>query len=493
MRKNGIILPVFSLPSNHGIGTFGKEAYRFVDFLKKAKQSYWQILPVGPTSYGDSPYQSFSTFAGNPYFIDLDLLAEDGLLEKEEIEQFNYGNNKNYIDYGTMYQNRFKILKIAYANGILRYKKEIEKFKEDNKHWVEDYALFMALKNLNNGVAWKEWNKEIRFRNKETIEKHKDLLKDEIEFYIFLQYIFFQQWYKLKQYANKNGIEIIGDIPIYVAEDSSDVWSNPKLFALDENLFPTKVSGCPPDAFSETGQLWGNPIYNWEEHEKTNYKWWIERISSALKIFDVVRIDHFRGFESYWAVPYKDETAINGQWEKGPDYKLFEAVKNQLGEIKVIAEDLGYITEEVRDLLNKCGYPGMKVLQFAFDPSGESEYLPHNYEKNTVVYTGTHDNDTIKGYFNSLNQKEREYCQKYTGMKDENDWESFIKCAISSPAETSILQMQDILNLGTEARINIPSTLGQNWTWRMSKEDLKDDLAKKLAELTETYGRCKRS
>lgn len=492
MRKSGVILPIFSLPSNYGIGTFGKEAYKFVDFLKEAKQSYWQILPVGPTSYGDSPYQSFSTFAGNPYFIDLEVLIDDGLLDKDAIEQFSYGDKENDIDYGTMYQNRYKVLKLAYSNGIVRYKKEIEKFIKENIHWVNDYALFMAIKDSKEGIAWKEWEDEIRFREQEAINKYKEELHEEIEFYIFLQYLFFKQWNKLKQYANENGIEIVGDIPIYVAEDSADIWANPKLFKLDVNLLPIEVSGCPPDAFSDTGQLWGNPIYNWEEHKKENYQWWIKRVQASLNIFDVIRIDHFRGFESYWSIPYEDETAINGTWEKGPDFELFEAIKNQLGDIKVIAEDLGYITKEVRDLLEKCNYPGMKVLQFAFDPSGESDYLPHNYNKNTVVYTGTHDNDTLKGWFKSLNQEEREFCMRYSGVKDEDDNWTLIKLAIASCADTSIIQMQDILNLDSEARINIPSTLGTNWRWRLSKDDMKVELANKLGEITETYGRFKK-
>ena len=389
MRKNGIILPIFSLPSDYGIGTFGKEAYNFIDFLKKSKQSYWQILPVGPTSYGDSPYQSFSTFAGNPYFIDLDLLVEDGLLEKDEIKTYNFGENENDIDYGTIYISRYKILKIAYQNGKLRYQKNIENFKKENQSWIEDYALFMSLKDLHNGASWQEWSEDLRFRKEETLNKYKDELKEEIDFYIFLQFLFFKQWNELKKYANKNNVEIVGDVPIYVAEDSSDVWANPKLFALNENLLPKEVSGCPPDSFSEDGQLWGNPIYNWEEHHNTNYIWWIERMRAALEIFDVVRIDHFRGFESYWSIPYGDTTAKNGQWKKGPDKEIFKAIKEALGDINLIAEDLGYITKEVKELLDYCNYPGMKILEFAFDPNGDSEYLPHNYNKNTIAYYRT--------------------------------------------------------------------------------------------------------
>ena len=489
MRKSGVLLPIFSLPSNYGIGTFGKEAYKFVDFLEKSKQSYWQILPVGPTSYGDSPYQSFSIFAGNPYFIDLDLLCEDGLLDKSEIEKYDYGCDVNDINYGKMYVNRYKILKEAYINGKIRYEKNIEEFKNDNKEWIIDYALFMSLKDHFNGASWSEWPIDIKFRKPEAIVKYTELLKDEIVFYIFMQYLFEKQWTSLKEYANSKGIEIIGDIPIYVAADSADTWVNPKFFMIDEELNLTHVAGCPPDAFAKTGQLWGNPIYNWKTLKEDGYKWWIERVRAALKIFDVIRIDHFRGFESYWCIPYGEETAVNGTWEKGPGYEVFKVIKEALGEINVIAEDLGFITTEVRELLEMCNYPGMKVLQFAFDPSGESEYLPHNYEKNTVVYTGTHDNDTIKGWFNSISNAEREFCKKYTGMEDENDNWKFIRCAMASVANTSIIQMQDLLNLGQETRMNIPSTLGTNWRWRMNKDDLSDEISQKLGELTTIYNR----
>lgn len=492
MRRSGIILPIFSLPSNYGIGTFGEEAYNFIDFLEKSKVSLWQVLPIGPTGYGDSPYQSFSSFAGNPYFIDLDLLVQEGLLDEETIKKFNFGDNENFIDYGVMYHSRYKVLNIAFKNIDEKLKKELEDFKNTNKNWLYDYALFMAVKDYKGGVSWKFWEDSIKFREEEAIKKYSNLLKDEIEFYMFLQLMFYRQWTNLKEYANGKNIKIIGDIPIYVAEDSSDIWSNNKLFVLDKNLIPQKVAGCPPDEFSKTGQLWGNPVYNWEELKNENYKWWIERVRASLKLFDVIRIDHFRGFESYWSIPYGDETAVNGKWEKGPGIDVFNAIKNELGEIEVIAEDLGFITEEVRNLLNQCNYPGMKVLQFAFDPKGDSEYLPHNYEKNSVVYTGTHDNDTIKGWFNSISEEERTFCNRYTGMKDENDNWAFIKCALASVCNMAILQMQDILNKGTEARINIPSTLGTNWRWRMSKNDISDSLANKLRDLNEVYGRNKK-
>lgn len=489
MRKSGIILPIFSLPSNYGIGTLGKEAYNFVDFLEKANVSFWQVLPLGPTSYGDSPYQSFSTFAGNPYFIDLDILIEDGLLSKKEVEKYDFGKDKNHIDYGILYKNRYKVLRAAFRNFNHKSNEDYLKFKEENKDWIYDYSLFMAVKDYMGGEPWHKWEHIIRNRESDGIIRYSTLLKDNIEFQMFMQFMFNIQWSRLKEYANKKGVEIIGDIPIYVAEDSADVWSNPKLFSLDKDLVPIKVSGCPPDDFSETGQLWGNPIYNWKEHKNQNYKWWIKRIEASLKLFDVIRIDHFRGFAGFWAVPYGDETAVNGKWEKGPGIELFNAVKESFPEINVIAEDLGYITEDVRELLDYCKYPGMKVLQFAFDSKGDSEYLPHNYEKNTVVYTGTHDNNTIKGWFLSLSDEDRDFCKAYTGMIDENDNWSYIKCAISSTANIAILQMQDILNLDKEARINAPSTLGVNWIWRMNKEDMNEELAEKLKKIKMVYRR----
>ncbi|MGL5646779.1 MAG: 4-alpha-glucanotransferase [Clostridium sp.] len=489
MRKSGIILPVFSIPSDYGIGTLGKEAYKFVDFLKNSGQNFWQVLPVGPTSYGDSPYQSFSTFAGNPYFIDLDLLLNEGLLTFSDIEKFSFGNDIESIDYAVMYENRYKVLKIAYENRHAEIDEKIREFREKNKEWIEDYAIFMALKDYNKGQAWSEWEEGIKFRRGEEIEKYKNLLGEEIYFYIFLQYFFYKQWDMLKRYANLNGIEIIGDIPIYVAFDSADVWANPNLYSLDENLNPKEVAGCPPDAFSETGQLWGNPIYNWEAMEKENYSWWISRIREATKMFDVIRIDHFRGFESYWSIPFEDETAINGQWKKGPGKSLFDKVSQELGEVNVIAEDLGYITKEVRDLLNGCGYAGMKVLQFAFDPQGDSEYLPHNHIKNSVVYTGTHDNDTVKGWYESLTEEERVFCNEYSGMESSEDNWKFIELALGSVSDTAILQVQDILNVGSEGRINIPSTLGENWKWRIKKDSLTKSIEKKLRSVTRTYRR----
>ncbi|WP_297521834.1 4-alpha-glucanotransferase [uncultured Clostridium sp.] len=490
MRKSGIILPIFSLPSRYGIGTFGNEAYKFVDFLKKSGQGYWQILPIGPTSYGDSPYQSFSTFAGNPYFIDLEILVNSGFLTKEEVETFTYGDNESYINYSMIYESRYKVLRIAYKNKSDIYDEEIKEFKDLNRSWLGDYALFMALKDYNNGASWNTWDDDIKFRTKEGLDKYKKLLKEDIDFYIFVQYLFYSQWDVLKRYANENGIEIIGDIPIYVAEDSADTWANTHLFKLDENLMPISVAGCPPDDFSSDGQLWGNPIYNWKALEKEDYGWWVERVRAASKLFDVTRIDHFRGFESYWSIPFGDKTAAGGHWEKGPGYKLFKFIKKELGSVNIIAEDLGSITPEVKKLLKECNYPGMKVLQFAFDVNGDSEYLPHNYCNNSVVYTSTHDSDTVKGWYDLLGAREKEFFEEYVGHGSSNPSIALIKSAMSSIANTSMMQIQDLLNIGNEARTNIPSTIGENWRWRLKEDTLSSEIAKSLKEITKTYRRC---
>ena len=490
-RASGIIMHIASLPGKYGIGTFGKEAFEFVDFLKKAGQGYWQILPLGPTSYGDSPYQSFSAFAGNPYFIDFDLLNKEGLLKKSDYENIDFGNNRESIDYGILFKEKMRVLRIAYENSIGKDREEIEKFREENKLWIEDYALFMAIKEEFNLVSWQKWDEDIKTREKNTLEKYKKKLVKEVDYWIFLQYHFFKEWNNLKKYVNDLGIEFIGDMPIYVAEDSSDVWANPELFLLDENKTPKKVAGCPPDAFSATGQLWGNPIYNWDYLEKTGYEWWIDRVRESLKLYDVVRIDHFRGFESYWEIPYGEDTAVNGKWVKGPGIKLFEAIKEKLGDVKVIAEDLGYLTKEVLDFRDETGFPGMKVLQFAFDSREESDYLPHNYTRNCVAYTGTHDNDTCRGWFETTGSKsDVEYAKKYLKLTKEEGYNwGFIRGVWSSVADTAIALMQDFLNLGNEARINYPSTLGGNWMWRVKEEDLTERLAEKIRDITKLYGR----
>lgn len=492
MRRNGMLLPIASLPSPYGIGGFSKEAYEFIDLLEETGQKLWQILPLGPTSYGDSPYQSFSTFAGNPYFIDLDTLAEKGWLTKEACEASDYGDNESYIDYGRIYNSRFVLLKQAFLNSDILSDEKFTEFCKDNQHWLPDYALYMALKNQNDGKSWIEWEEEIRLRKPEAVECYKRELEEECNFYEFLQYEFHEQWTKVKEYAHEKGIQIVGDVPIYVAFDSADTWANPELFQLDEKNLPLGVAGCPPDAFSATGQLWGNPLYNWAYHKKTGYDWWLKRIAYCFDLYDIVRIDHFRGFDEYYSIPYGDETAVNGHWEKGPGMDLFNTVKEKLGELDIIAEDLGFLTESVFQLLKDSGYPGMKVLQFAFDPSEDSDYLTYKYQRNCVVYTGTHDNDTTAGWFEKLSDGDKEVALRYMNSfytpKEEQHWD-LIALAMRSTADTCIIPVQDFLGLGSEARINMPSTLGDNWKWRMTKGAFSEELKEKICRMTKLYGR----
>ena len=492
MRKSGILLPISSLPSKYGIGTFSKEAYEFVDKLKEANQSIWQILPLGPTGYGDSPYQSFSTFAGNPYFIDLDELVNEGILTEEECSNYDWGSNDQYIDYEKIYLSRFKILKIAYERSKINENEAFRAYCENNNWWLDDYALYMAIKDSYNGKSWIEWDSNIRTRESEAIDKYKEELKDDINFYKYQQYIFSCQWTKLKAYANEKGIKIVGDIPIYVALDSADTWSNLELFQLDKDGIPVSVAGCPPDAFSATGQLWGNPLYDWEYSRNTNHEWWIKRIEYSFKLYDVVRIDHFRAFDEYYSIPYGEDTAINGSWKKGPGIELFNTIKEKLGDVDIIAEDLGFLTETVKQLLDDTGYPGMKVLQFAFDSREDSDYLPHNYTKNCIVYTGTHDNNTIKGWYKEISSEDKQMSVDYINNKyskeDEIHWD-FVCLAMRSVADTCIIPVQDYLGLDSEARINTPSTLGNNWNWRMNKGSLSKDIIEKIRMLTKLYGR----
>lgn len=492
MRRNGMLLPIASLPSPYGIGGFSKEAYEFIDLLEETGQKLWQILPLGPTSYGDSPYQSFSTFAGNPYFIDLDTLAEKGWLTKEACEASDYGDNESYIDYGRIYNSRFVLLKQAFLNSDILSDEKFTEFCKANQHWLPDYALYMALKNQNDGKSWIEWEEEIRLRKPEAVEYYKKELEEECNFYEFLQYEFHEQWTKVKEYAHKKGIQIVGDVPIYVAFDSADTWANPELFQLDEKNLPLGVAGCPPDAFSATGQLWGNPLYNWAYHKKTGYDWWLKRIAYCFDLYDIVRIDHFRGFDEYYSIPYGDETAVNGHWEKGPGMDLFNTVKEKLGELDIIAEDLGFLTESVFQLLKDSGYPGMKVLQFAFDPSEDSDYLTYKYQRNCVVYTGTHDNDTTAGWFEKLSDGDKEVALRYMNSfytpKEEQHWD-LIALAMRSTADTCIIPVQDFLGLGSEARINMPSTLGDNWKWRMTKGAFSEELKEKIRRMTKLYSR----
>jgi 4-alpha-glucanotransferase len=494
MRRCGVLMPVSSLPSRFGIGGFSKEAYDFVDFLARSGQTLWQILPLGPTGYGDSPYQSFSTFAGNPYYISLDALIDEGVLTEEECWAVDFGVDGAKVDYEKIYYTRFDLLKTAFKRSDITKNEDYIKFVKDNAAWLDDYALYMAIKDSYDGISWIEWDKDIRLRKPRAMSKYRKQLQDEIEFYRYQQYLFSTQWLALKSYANKLGISIVGDIPIYVAFDSADTWANPELFQLDDDNIPTGVAGCPPDAFSATGQLWGNPLYRWDYHEETGFSWWIRRLSHCFNIYDIVRIDHFRGFDEYWAIPYGDKTAENGEWLKGPGYKLFEAMKNALGKKPVIAEDLGFLTPSVLKLVKKSGYPGMKVLQFAFNPTDESIYLPYKYDKNCIVYTGTHDNDTINGWVDSLSRKELAFLKDYLGVKRKKDiCYSLIRAALGSVADTAIIPIQDYLELGREARINTPSTLGGNWEWRMEKGACTQEVSEKMLLLARTYGRIVKS
>ncbi|SCH12877.1 4-alpha-glucanotransferase [uncultured Ruminococcus sp.] len=489
MRASGILMPISSLPSRYGIGTFGKSAYEFADSLEKAGQKYWQILPLGSTGYGDSPYQSFSTFAGNPYFIDLELLCDEGLLKKEECEAADFGDDPVRVDYEKIYRARFLMLRKAFSrfdkneNDYIFFKKEMD--------WLEDYAMYMAVKQHFQQAAWQEWEEDIKLREPKAMERYRKLCAEEIEFYSFIQYLFTKQWNALKLYVNNKGIKIIGDIPIYVALDSADTWANTSLFQMDEDHVPTRVAGCPPDSFSATGQLWGNPLYDWPKHKENGYAWWVKRIQYSFTLYDTVRIDHFRGFDEYYAIPYGDKTAEFGRWEKGPGYDFFKTVEKKLGKLDIIAEDLGFLTPSVYKLLKQSGYPGMKVLQFAFDSREESDYLPHNYDKNCVVYTGTHDNNTLAGWYREICRADRMCARKYLqlGRKKCYNWD-FIRAAYMSTANLAVIPMQDFLELGSEARMNTPSTLGgNNWKWRMKAGAFTDELAQKIKDLCQTYAR----
>ncbi len=493
MRRMGILLPISSIPSKYGIGTFGKASYDFVDFLEQAGQKLWQILPLGPTGYGDSPYQSFSTFAGNPYFIDLELLIEEGLLTKEECEQGEFVGHEHYVDYERIYRGRARLLKLAYQRACEKGVEETAdylEFCEKNSYWLEDYCLFMAVKNHFGGSCYTEWQEDIRLRRPAAIEKYTQLLAEDIKFYTYQQYLFHMQWSALKEYANEKEIQIVGDIPIYVAMDSADAWSRPELFQFDEEGQPIGVAGCPPDAFSATGQLWGNPLYLWDYHEKTDFAWWMERIAHCYELYDIVRIDHFRGFDEYWFVPYGDATACNGHWEKGPGMKLFRKLKETMGDKEVIAEDLGFMTDSVLEMVKATGYPGMRILQFAFNDWQDNSYLPHNYIPNCVVYTGTHDNETTLGWLKNLKEEDLAFVKAYVGQESDVDtsW-GLIRAALSSVAETAIIPMQDYLELGNEARINFPSTFGENWKWRMDKDALSEELAEKIHRMAQIYAR----
>lgn len=490
MRKSCIIFHISSLPSEYGIGKMGRHAFEFVDFLKSAGVKCWQILPLSPTSYGDSPYQSFSVNAGNPYFIDFEILEGDGLLEKHEFSSVSWNTDPEKVDYSLIYDHCFDILRIAYSRFKSSRFPEYKKFCEENKSWLEEYALFMALKFANDGKAWYEWESDISMHRPKAVAAAKKAQKKEIGFFKFVQFQFSRQWKALKSYANENGIEIVGDIPIYCALDSVEAWADHKLFWFDRKRRPVRVAGCPPDEFSPTGQLWGNPLYDWDYHKKTGYKWWIERIRSAAATYDIVRIDHFRGFESYYTIPFGSEDATVGDWKKGPDYELFRAAEEKLGRLNIIAEDLGFITPEVRALLDNCGYPGMKVLQFGFS-DGENEHLPHNFTTtNCFAYTGTHDNETLNGWVESMNKKSLKFTKKYLNVRKKSEIpDAVIRAAWGSVAEVAAAQMQDFLDSPKEARMNTPSTLGCNWQFRAKSEDFTPELAKKIKKLNKMYNR----
>jgi len=489
-RTSGILMPVSSLPGKYGIGDFGSGAYDFVNFLESSSQKNWQILPLGITGFGDSPYQSFSAYAGNPYLIDLDEFLKDSYLTQEDIDEFDLGDNPKRIDYEKLYFNKFPLLRRAYERAREDVRGALEDYYLRNQQWLREFSLFMAIKEEHKGSSWLLWDEKYKNYNSQFVDEFERNNKDKIDFWVFTQYYFEKQWMKLKEYANSKDVKIIGDLPIYVSEDSSDVWAHPEYFKLNEDFVPITVAGVPPDYFTATGQLWGNPIYDWEIMAQRGYDFWIKRVHHSFKIFDTLRIDHFRGFESFWEVPYGSENAVNGRWVKGPAFELFKAIKDALGDLDIIAEDLGFQTPEVVKLIEDTGFPGMKVLQFAFDPNGDSDYLPHNHQRNSIVYTGTHDNKTVKDWHESAPEDELEFAKEYLKLDDIEGYSwGLIRGAWSSNAYLAIAQMQDFLDLGEEARLNIPATIGNNWTWRVEDRLLNSDLANKISNLTLLYRR----
>jgi 4-alpha-glucanotransferase len=511
-RNAGILMPVSSLPSPYGIGTFGKDAYDFVTFVKECNHKYWQVLPLGPTTYGDSPYQSYSAFAGNPYFVDLDMLIEAGFLLKSEVISRDWGDgivpvnvseddavngrfgtyrdgnigDERYVSYEKIYNNRFDILRIAYnrfkaacaeskktlAKGLPLYK-QFDNFVKDNADWLEDYALFMALKSHFNNVSWGEWETDIKFRKPEAMSRYEEQLSDDIGYWKFIQFEFYLQWNALKQYANSNGIEIIGDIPIYMGYDSVDVWANQGEFQMDENLTPIKVAGVPPDAFSDAGQKWGNPLYDYDKMEANGFSWWRKRMAASAKLYDVIRIDHFIGIVKYYTIPADMPDARQGEYRQGPGQKLLDAINESIGDKKIIAEDLGVEVPEVAKILKENGYPGMKVLEFAFGGDRKNPHLPYNYTQNLVCYGGTHDNETLLGFFEDRGDWELGYAYDYLDTRDKGRMvDQVFRAAYSSVAVLTVFAVQDILKLGNWARMNLPSSMGNNWKWRMQKGQL---------------------
>ena len=487
-------MPVSSLPSPYGIGCFSKEAYSFVDRLREAGQTYWQLLPLGPTGYGDSPYQSFSAFAGNPYYIDLESLCREGVLTEKECKDADLGADETAVDYARQYHERNRLLRLASSRMDLKNDASYRAFCEEQKDWLDDYCLFMAVKHYFQEKGWTEWEMPIRLRRENAVSEFRELCREETDYHRWLQYLFMKQWTELKKYANSAGIRIIGDIPIYVAFDSSDTWASPDLFLLDEEGIPPRVAGVPPDAFAAGGQLWGNPLYDWSYHEKTGYAWWKRRLERCFELYDVVRVDHFRGFDEYYAVPYGDPDASRGSWEKGPGLQLFAALKEHFGRVPIIAEDLGYVTESVQKLVADTGYPSMKLIEFAFDSRENGDYMPYTYSSNCVVYTGTHDNQTLYAWYDELTGPDRRKLNDYLELdgcsREEIVWR-IIRLTLATVADTAIIPMQDYLCLGAQARMNRPSTLGNNWKWRMKKDAFDASLAEKIRKLTVLYGRIR--
>ncbi|RKX85449.1 MAG: 4-alpha-glucanotransferase [Spirochaetes bacterium] len=496
-RACGVLLHPTALPGPYGIGTLGAQAFSFIRWLKDAGNSYWQICPLTPTGYGDSPYQGFSAFAGNQNLIDLVELTKTGFLEESDLTSLN-DLPESYVDFGSLIPGKTEVLHKAWQNYSSdkhpeEFDEKFRKFREDSASWLDDFCLFMVIKTLNNGRPWDEWENPLRFREPEALNKIRVESSDEIAYHSFVQYLFHRQWVRLKKQANLNGISIIGDLPIFVAYDSSDCWANPDLFQLDENLKPTHIAGVPPDYFSATGQLWGNPLYNWDKMEENGFTWWISILKNKLEQYDALRIDHFRGFAAYWSVPYGEQTAVNGKWIPAPGRRLFKRVREVLGELPIIAEDLGVITDDVVELINEFGLPGMKVLQFAFDSSEENDYLPHNYDKNCLVYTGTHDNDTTAGWYSSVDKHDRTYALSYMNLPSDADAKevtsAMIRTAFAAVSNLAIIPLQDILGLGSEARFNTPGTLGGNWCWRIKENSLTPEKASELRKLSDIYGR----
>ena len=490
-RSSGVLMHITSLPGQFGIGTFGKSAYEFVDFLEETKQTYWQILPLTTTSYGDSPYQSFSAVAGNLNLIDFSLLKEDGLLEESDYANVNFGENPEKVDYALLFETRRPILEKAVANTSKNSEvlAEIEKFEAENSSWLADYAEYMAIKESFGYKSFIHWDEDIKKGGETAREKYRTELQDSIRYYTVTQYFFFKQWLALKEYANEKGIKIIGDMPIYVSADSVEMWTMPELFKVDENNEPLYVAGCPADDFSPTGQLWGNPIYDWEKHKEQGFSWWIYRVQESFKIYDVLRIDHFKGFSDFWQIDRDAENAVNGTWEAGPGIELFQKIKEQLGDLPIVAENLGFIDAKAEKLLDDSGYPGMKILQFAF-PGEDNLDRPHHYTQNSVAYTGTHDNDVVNGWYEKLSESERKLVSEYLNRRDdETITEAMIRGIYSSVSDYAIVTMQDLLDKDATSRMNVPSTVGGNWEWRMLAEDLTEERKEFLRNITVRYSR----